>query len=534
MAYLLQQLLSAAAHRGPQSEAVRCSGRSLSYRELEEASNRFARALVDGGVQPSDRVGICLPKCVEMVVAVYGTLKAGAVYVPLDPQAPVRRIATVACDCSISALVSTRAKVQTFLGALEPERSPPRLAILIDEPEEPAGSVGLQCPWIAFAIATSLGDAGAPAIQTVDSDLAYILYTSGSTGSPKGVMLTHRNAITFVEWCAARIGVAPGDRLSNHAPLHFDLSVFDLFLAAYSGASVVLIPEEQAFFGTSLARFIEEERITIWYSVPSALMLLAKALGSGARPLAGLRTVVFAGEVYPTKHLRELRRLLPHVALWNLYGPTETNVCTYYRVDDLPEDDLPIPIGRACENTETFVLKEDGSIANVGEEGELYARGSTVMKGYWGRPEATRAVLVPDPRTPSLGDDVYRTGDLVRLRPDGNYDFLGRRDHQIKSRGFRIELGEIDTVLNTHPSVLEAVTVAIPHDVYGTTLAAFVVPRQGERITEKDAKLHLASQLPRYMVPVTVEIVQKLPRTSTGKVDRRLLMAGCIAGASDG
>jgi acyl-coenzyme A synthetase/AMP-(fatty) acid ligase len=250
-------------------------------------------------------------------------------------------------------------------------------------------------------------------------------------------------------------------------------------------------------------------------------MLLARAL-SEPGALSSLRTVVFAGEVFPTKHLRELRRLLPDVELWNLYGPTETNVCTYYRVGDLP-DDGPIPIGRACENGEVFAVKEDGSVAGVGEEGELYVRGSTVMRGYWGRPEATQAALVDDPRGRHLGDGVYRTGDLVRLRADGDYDFLGRRDHQIKSRGFRIELGDVETALNRHPSVLQAVALAVPHEEWGTAIVAFVVPREGAEITEKEARLHVASRLPRYMVPAQVQTVQELPRTSTGKVDRQSL-----------
>ncbi len=336
-------------------------------------------------------------------------------------------------------------------------------------------------------------------------------------------MLTHRNAMSFVQWCFDRIGVTPEDVLSNHAPLHFDLSVFDLYLAAMAAAPVVLVPDDQAYFGSALVRLINAEGVTVWYSVPSALTLIARAV-DGPDDLAGLRVVVFAGEVYPTKHLRELQALLGRgTTLWNLYGPTETNVCTYYQVRDLPKDDRTIPIGRACQNDEVFALKEDGTTAGVGEEGELLVRGPTVMKGYWGRPEKTAEMLVRDPRPEGYGDPVYRTGDLVRLRPDGDYDFLGRRDHQIKSRGYRIELGEIEAALNSHPSLLEAVAVAIPHEEWGKAIVACVAVREGEDPAPNQVKKHLAERIPRYMIPARIDFLERLPRTSNGKIDRQRL-----------
>lgn len=533
MTFLLHQLLSEAAQAEPDREAVRCAGRSLSYGELEAASNGLARALIEAGVRPGDRVGIHLPKSVELVAAVYGALKAGAAYVPLDPRAPLRRIGLVTTDCTVAAVVALRSRAAELLEAIEGHV--PRLVILLDPPGEEGTSAGeeaspgeeaLPCPSVGYDRATADPAATDPGVPAVDTDVAYILYTSGSTGMPKGVMLTHRNALTFVEWCAARIGTGPGDRFSNHAPLHFDLSVFDLFVAVRGAATVVLVPDEEAYFGQALVRLIQDERITVWYSVPSALMLVTRIVTEpGAFP--SLRTVVFAGEVYPTPHLRELRRIVPDLDLWNLYGPTETNVCTYYRVpdrpEDLPPDDRTIPIGRACENTEVFALGEDGQVAGVGREGELYVRGSTVMKGYWGRPERTVESLVRDPRPGSLGDPVYRTGDLVRLRPDGDYDFLGRRDHQIKSRGYRIELGEIEAALTSHPSLAEAVAVAVPHEEWGSAIVACVAVRQGEAVTPNQIKRHLVSRIPRYMIPARIDILERLPRTSNGKIDRRRL-----------
>lgn len=513
MAYLLHQLMQRSAGRDPLREAVRCAGRTLNYGELDAASNAVARALIAAGVDRGDRVAVYMTKRVEAIASIYGVLKAGAAYVPLDPKAPVSRVALVANDCAIAAMLTT----PDLAAKVVPEIvTPPKLLVLVGEEEV----VHLGCDATRYVDVVADPGATDPEVPVIDSDLAYILYTSGSTGIPKGVMLTHRNALTFVQWCAETIGVSPDDHLANHAPLHFDLSVFDIYLAAFGGSTVVLIPEREAFFGASLADLIEQERITVWYSVPSALRLLTKAAKPGS--LASLRTVVFAGEVYPTPALRELRERIPHADLWNLYGPTETNVCTYYKVEQLPPDDQTIPIGRACSNTEVFAVAPDGRAAAVGQEGELYVRGATVMKGYWGQPDRSAEVLVPDPLSyhPDL---VYRTGDLVKLQPDGHFHFLGRRDHQVKSRGYRIELGDVESALSTHPDLDESAVVSVPHDEWGSAIVAWVTPRDGVEVTELDVRRHVAGRLPSYMVPASIRIVEQLPKTSTGKIDRPLL-----------
>ncbi|HEY7661148.1 MAG TPA: amino acid adenylation domain-containing protein [Actinomycetota bacterium] len=512
--FAVHHLLERSAESVPDRIAVRCDGAELSYAELERRSSGIAATLVDAGVEPGDRVGLYVPKSVDTVAAIYGIMKAGAAYVPIDPSSPVLRAATIAGDCTVAAMVTTPDRLPQLAEGLGDHR--PRCALLVGD----VGSAdGGSIPSIGLADAADAGGPD-PRVPVVDTDLAYILYTSGSTGTPKGVMLTHRHAITFVEWCASTIGTQPDDRFSNHAPFHFDLSVFDLYVAAYGGASVSIVPERRAYFGRDLASFLREESITVWYSVPSALMLIARAVDEG-ESFPSLRAVVFAGEVYPTKHLRALMSVVPAAELWNLYGPTETNVCTAYRVTEL-EDDAPIPIGRAIENTEVVAVTDDGRAAGVDEEGELYVRGSTVMKGYWGNPERSAEVLVPHPLRSDVVDPVYRTGDLVRLRPDGDYDFLGRRDHQIKSRGYRIELGEVEAALHADPRVDVAVAIAVPHEDWGTAIVAYVVPKQADEVpTEIDVKRHAAQRLPRYMVPARVEIRDELPRTSTGKVDRR-------------
>jgi amino acid adenylation domain-containing protein len=358
-------------------------------------------------------------------------------------------------------------------------------------------------------------------VDVLDQDLAYILYTSGSTGEPKGVSLTHRNAMAFVTWAAEEFDVGPSDRLSSHAPFHFDLSVFDLFAAAHGAAAVVLVPPRASVFPLEVARFLREQNITVWYSVPSILTAMTTHAAVEALDAPDLRTLLFAGEVFPTKHLRRLMALLPHVRFANLYGPTETNVCTWYEVPPLPEDLVAdIPIGRPITNDEVRILGEDGRPVAPGEPGELVVRGATVMRGYWADPERTERSLVPDPCGGAFPDPVYRTGDIVREDPDGNLRYLGRRDAQIKSRGYRIELGEIETALISHPMVRECAVVAVPDELITNRIKAFIVGCADER----ELVRFCGQRIPKYMIPQAFEFRDDLPKTSTGKTDRRALV----------
>ena len=361
----------------------------------------------------------------------------------------------------------------------------------------------------------------APAINSIETDLAYILYTSGSTGRPKGVMLSHQNALTFVEWCAEEFQVRSEDRLSNHAPLHFDLSVFDVYNALEAGATVYLITEELALFPTSLANFIVEKGITIWYSVPSALMLLLLHARLTQEKLASLRTILFAGEVFPMKYLRQLAEMAPGAELYNLYGPTETNVCTYYKVERERLAGLEkLPIGIACANTDAFAVTDDGRIAARGETGELCVRGPAVTYGYWADVEKTQKMCVPNRFQENFEEKMYRTGDIVTEGEDGNFYFQGRRDSMIKSRGYRIELGEIESALLSHPGVREAAVLAIPDEVVGNRLRAVVSLHVIDSHKPVDLQQHCATRVPKYMIPEFIDLCGELPKTSTGKIDR--------------
>jgi len=515
MAYILQQLLSKSAARFPEKTAVWARGRSISYRELEERSNQLAHLLEQSGVSKGDRVGLFFPKCVESIVSMFAVLKAGGVYVPLDPQAPVDRIGYIISNCGIRVLITQDEKRRAL--DLSTRESLDR-CVVIDEARESGNGTGV-IPWAALS---EYPASHPPAVTLTETDLAYILYTSGSTGRPKGVMLSHQNALTFVEWCADKFEITNEDRLSNHAPLHFDLSVFDVYNAIEAGATVYLVTEEIALFPTTLAKFIETHQISVWYSVPSALMLLLLHADLKAEKLRHLRTILFAGEVFPMKYLKQLAELLPAVELDNLYGPTETNVCTYYRVDRARLASMDkLPIGIACENTVVFAVNDkDEIVTKPGETGELYVRGPSVTYGYWGDVEKTKKMVVPNRFQPHFEEKIYRTGDLVTLAEDGNYYFLGRRDSMIKSRGYRIELGEIESALLSHSAVREAAAIAIPDEVVGNRIKAIVAPHTLGSLKAAELQQHCAARIPKYMIPEFIEFRESLPKTSTGKVDR--------------
>jgi L-proline---[L-prolyl-carrier protein] ligase len=518
---MLDSLLAASARSRPDSPAVVDGERTVSYGELDEEAGRLAGILVELGVRRGERIAIYLEKSIEALVAIYGTMRAGGCYVPLDPGAPPARLGYVAADAGVRILLTGEEK-SAHWPSLVAEGAPLESVVVLNADEgfeTPAGTQLITPGDIARAapIDQPRGD---------DSDLAYILYTSGSTGTPKGVMLTHRNCLAFVEWAVEEFGVSADDRLSSHAPLHFDLSTFDLFGAALAGAPVVLVPPETSVFPASVRRFIQHNEITTWYSVPSILSMLTARGGLSPGDLPRLRKILFAGEVFPTKYLRRLMELLPHVRFANLYGPTETNVCTWYDVPTLPEEMTEaIPIGKAIAGVEAFAVTEDDRLAAPGEVGELYVHGPTVMQGYWGDRERTARGLVPDPRGGT--QPVYRTGDLVQEMADGNYRFLGRRDSQIKSRGYRIELGDVEAALYAHPAVEECAVTPIRDDLVTNRIKAYVATR--EAVTKAELISFCAERIPDYMIPELFEFREALPKTSSGKVDRQAIGAGSPA-----
>ena len=514
---LLPQAIDRAADRAANHEGVRCRDQSLSYEELVQRSNTLAHMLVDQGVKRGDRVGIYMNKCVECATAIYGIMKAGAAYVPLDPTAPRARLLFVIRDCGIRHLITHENKqedVKTLVKDI-PELDCVLGVGHIEAFEQRVAS------WQSINETRSNST---PDVGILEDDLCYILYTSGSTGHPKGIMHTHRSALSFAEMAAKTYGFQPTDRMSNHAPLHFDLSTLDYFGVAVASATTVIIPEEYTKFPASLSKLMEKEKLTILYTVPFAMIQLLLHGALDTRELGSLRWMLFGGEPFPVKHLRQLMKCLPDAQFCNVYGPTETNGCTHYLVPPLSDDsDEPIPIGKLYDNVKSLVLDEKDKPVPSGETGELFICAPTLMRGYWNQPKMNEQAFYQRTSQPGIEDIYHRTGDLVQEQPDGNLRFIGRKDRQIKTRGHRVELNEIENALLLHGNVKEAAVFPVP-DKDGSQLIEATVILKTDRDTDSAAlSQHLATRLPWYALPRHIEVVNQFPRTSTDKIDRRQL-----------
>jgi len=515
--FLLPHAVDHAAQRNAESCAIRFGNETLSYAGLAAKANRLAHVLVDHGVKRGDRVGIYLHKCMASAIALYGIMKAGAAYVPLDPSAPHARTAFAIKDCGIKHLVTENSKTSA-IGKIAASGTRVDFLIGPDHAQDSPATI-ISRDQVASARADSPPDTG-----TTEQDLAYIMYTSGSTGHPKGIMHTHHSGLSYARWAANEYKIEPSDRLTNHAPLHFDLSTFDFFAGAIAGATTVIVPEEVPKFPASYAQLLADERITIFFTVPFALIQLLLRGALDRHDLSSLRWIVFGGEPFPTKHLRALMATLPHARFSNIYGPAEVNGVTFYHVPDLPQDrNEPIPIGTLCPNVEGLVVDQDAQQVPRGESGELLIRSPTMMQSYWQRPDLNEKAFYRRPITDNYEHVFYRTGDIVRLEPDGNYAFLGRQDRQIKIRGYRVELDEIEAALVAHEQVEEAAVVVIADPQGSHHIHAAVTLKSGTILSPANLLKHAAEKLPPYAIPAVFQTVDAFPRTSSGKIDRRAL-----------
>ncbi len=496
----------------PDNEAFKCNDISVSYKELDIKTNQLAKCLTDLGVKKGDRVGIYLNRCIETSIAIYGILKAGAAYVPLDFTAPHSRTQYLLNNCGIEFLVTSKSQKR-------------RIALLPDDDFSLKGIIGLnqdlpvnRISW-DFVFNSNVESFTHPKIT--EGDLAYVMFTSGSTGDPKGIMHTHGSGLNYAKLSANLYKINSSDRVANHAPINFDISTFGYFSAPLAGASTVIIPDAHTKFPMSLANLMEKEKITIWYSVPLALIQILLSGALDKISLNSLRWVLFGGEVFGLKYLKEFTQRWPNVTFSNVYGPAEVNQCTYYNFNSLSKTDAQLPIGKVWDNTEFKILDDNDKEVVKGEKGILVIRSGTMMKGYWNNEELTKTSVYEEEIAPTFSHVYYRTGDLVKLNENEDLIFLGRKDRQIKLRGYRIEIDEIENKILLFDNVIEVAVVLVNNGSEEKELMATVLIKPNTSVLSEEIKKYCQKHLPIYAVPSRIEILESFPRTSSGKVNRK-------------
>ena len=508
--HLVQELFEAQAIKTPDAIAVTCAANQLTYGELNERADQLADHLRTLGVGPNVAVALCLERSVEMFVSILGVMKAGGAYVPVDPTYPQERIDFMIADCGAGVVLSTSDIADG--SALSNSREV--RTIVLDSFEWQAPKPGEHRPRVHPSL----------------DDLAYIIYTSGSTGGPKGVQVTHRNLAHSNQ---ARLDyyrdpVKSFLLLSSYA---FDSSVAGIFHVLTSGGTLVVpAPGDSRWAPEKLSGLIAEKQVSHVLTFPSLYGDLLQR--SEAVQLASLRCVIVAGEACPRQLVDSHYRILPHASLFNEYGPTEATVWSTVYECEPGAAESTVPIGRPIPNTQLYVLDQNLEPVPCGVSGELYIGGDGVTPGYLNRPDLTDLSFIPNPFAEESGRKLYRTGDLVRYLADGNLEFLGRADQQVKIRGLRIELGEIEAALAAYPDVREAVVVTQRNGSGDPKLIAFIAAPEEYSTSSNELRSFLKNRLPGYMVPAAFRFLKSFPRTPNGKVDRQSLAAEQNGGES--
>jgi amino acid adenylation domain-containing protein len=490
----VHELIAEQARRNGEAIAVKSEEGDLSYGELNRRANQLAHYLKGLKVGPEDRVGICAERSPEMVVAILGALKAGAAFVPVDPSDPKRRIAFTFEDGKVKVLLTQ----ERLLDRIEAQD---QVVICLDKDWDRIGR-----------------DSGEDVGNGVSGEgLAYVIYTSGSTGRPKGVMNTHHGIRNRLLWMQEKYWLNETDRVLQKTASSFDVSVWEFLWPLMAGAALVMARPGGHKDSEYLLRVIKEEEITTIHFVPSMLKVF---LEERVEEAASLRRVLCSGEAL-TKDLERRSRSRMRAQLSNLYGPTEAAIDVTCWVSEGADEMQVVPIGKPIANVQMYILDRELDPVPVAVKGALYISGAGLARGYLGRPELTAEKFIPNRFSRKVGERLYRTGDLARYLSDGNIEFLGRSDDQVKIRGYRIELGEIEAALLRHEAVREAAVLA--RGVEDKRLIAYLVSRHEERVPVSELREYLKQSLPEYMAPSGYVWLEKMPTTSSGKLDRKAL-----------
>lgn len=509
---LIHDMLHASARRAPEKEALVYGEQRLAYGEMARLTSGLAAGLRCAGIARGDRVGIYLEASVEQVLSIFAVSQAGAVFVPINAQLFPEQVAHIVRDCGMKALITRPSKLATLTGLPQI----PSLEFVVLAGEGAAPEILLPVHRLEDLSRVPVSEDWRD--QSISKDLAAILYTSGSTGKPKGVMLSHANVIAGSSIVSTYLEITAAERILAVLPFSFDAGLNQLITAFHQGGTIVLI---NFVFAREVVQTLLRERITGLAGVPTLWSLLAQPNSTlQKQPLPDLRYITNTGGAMPQTVLAVLRKALPTTRVFLMYGLTEAFRSTYLPPSEV--DRRPTSMGKAIPDTEILVINEDGHLCQPGEIGELVHRGPTVSMGYWGRPEDTNKALRPNPLLPAeLGDceRVCYSGDLVRTDEEGFLYYVGRRDTMIKSSGFRISPTEVEEVLFQSGQLRQAAVIGIPDEALGQTIKAFVVPRDGGTLSKDDLLTWCGEKMPRYMVPKAVDILDELPKTTSGKVD---------------
>lgn len=513
MEYLVHHLARPDARRPAGKEALVDGDLRLSYGEVQSRIQGLAAGLRALGLERGDRVGIHLDASAAQVLSIMAVSAAAGVFVPIHAVFVPEQVVHIAADCGIRGLITTASKLATLDVALKAVRSLEFVIVVNDGPAAAHDFAARDFDELASSPPPRpLADVA------IGNDLAALLYTSGSTGRPKGVMLTHAQILAGASIVSDYLEITASERILAALPMTFDAGLNQLMTAFQQGATLVMI---RFVFAREIVAMLRRESITGLAGVPTLWSMMAQASSSLHRePLPALRYITNTGGAMPQPVLATLRQLLPGTRIFLMYGLTEAFRSTYLPPEEL--DRRPTSMGRAIPNTEILVIGEHGRPCAPGEVGELVHRGPTVSLGYWGKPEDTARVLRPHPFLPpavSPHERVCYSGDLVRMDEEGFLFFVGRRDAMIKVSGFRVSPAEVEEVLFRSGQLREAGVIGLPDEMLGQSIKAFVVAKDGAAVNEESLLAHCAEHLPAHMVPRAVEVVDMLPRTSSGKVD---------------
>ncbi|WP_340106996.1 amino acid adenylation domain-containing protein [Rhodohalobacter sp. 8-1] len=511
MIYTISQILSQSAHRVPDNTAFQSGSESITFSEADQRTNQIAHFLINNDLKKGDRVGVFLNRNVKSALAVHGILKAGGVFVPIDMDAPVERIQFILDDCKIKHIISE----ESLANKLKP---------VLDSISTEVVILGVHLPNTSHSFfkweSLNKVQNHLPDIKILGSDLAYIMYTSGTTGFPKGIMHTHYSGLSYAKLSKALYNISESDVVVNHSPLHFDMSTLGYFTAPLAGAKCIILGKQYSVFPASLSQLIEQEKITVWYSVPLVLQQLLERGDLHNRDFSSLRWILFGGEPFPVHQLNQFMDHCSNAHFSNVYGPAEVNQCTFYNQKGEEKKYESVPLGKVWNDTDHLILDENSVEVKKGDVGELMIHSSTMMVGYWNNQELTKKSILEIDSASGVKKKYYKTGDLVKEDKDGILHFMGRKDRQIKTRGYRVELNEIEETILRYDDAKQVACYS--YKLKGVNeIFASVVLRSGALLDDLEQKIQ--KSLPKYSIPKLILETQKLPRTSAGKVDYKKL-----------